>query len=118
MSFRDSSPGLYALYPKAEELEHRILKYIESEPFKKLRMDFFHQENEGKKKRFRRFFSPIPSFLERGIFFGRSLTRLSFISSEIIEENSYYLFEDAQFEEAHIRVHFTATDLDSGKEVL
>ena len=108
--------GLYALNPKADEVENRLLEYIESDPFKKLRMDFFHQESEKKIKRRRRFLSPIPGLLERGIFVGRSLTRLSFISPEIIQENSYYLFGESRFQESRIPMYITATDLDSGTE--
>ena len=94
--------ALYTLNPEAKELEERLLEYIDSEPFKKLRMDFFHQETEAKKKPRRRFFFPIPSLLERGLFVGRSLTRLSFVSPEVIQENSDYLFGESHFQQCKI----------------
>lgn len=108
--------ALYALNPKAKELEKRLLEYIESEPFKKLRMNFFQQETEKREKPRRRFLFPVPSLLERGIFIGRSLTRLSFISPEIIQENSRFLFGESRFEESHIPMYITTTDLTSGTE--
>ena len=108
--------GLYALEPNAEKLEDFILQYLSSEVFKKLKIDFFLQQNDQKEKPRRRFLPPISSFLEKGIFFGRSLTRLSFVSPEIIRENSHYLFGDSQFKDSKIPVYFTATNMKSGKE--
>ena len=109
--------GLYALDPSARRLEKLIIEYIESAPFKKLRFDFFNQQSEMSKP-VKRFLPPIPSLLEKGIFFGRSLSRLSFIHPEIVEENSYHLFGESQCQESRIPVHFTATDLNSGTEVI
>ena len=108
--------ALYALNPNAKELEKRLLEYIESEPFKKLRMNFFQQETEKREKPRRRFLFPIPSLLERGIFIGRSLTRLSFVSPEVIQENSRYLFGGSRLEESRIPIYITTTDLASGME--
>jgi len=108
--------GLYALNPRAEDLEDRVLAYLESEPFKKFRMDSFSRESEKKDTLTRRFLPPISNFLERGIFFGKSLTRLSFISSEIVRENGFYLFGESSFQESRIPLHVVATDMDSGTE--
>lgn len=108
--------GLYALNPKADGLEDRILQYLGSEPFKKFRMDSFHRESEKKDTSARRFIPIMPNFLERGIFFGKSLTRLSFISSEVVRENSVYLFGESSFQESRIPLHLIATDMDSGTE--
>ena len=128
--------GLYALNPRADGLEDRILNYLESEPFKKFRMDSFLRESEKKdtsgrenKKKdtsrresekkdtsAKRFIPLMPNFLEKGIFFGKSLTRLSFISSEVVRENSFYLFGESSFQESRIPLHLVATDMDSGTE--
>jgi len=108
--------GLYALNPRAEDMEDRILKYLESEEFKKFRMDSFRRESEKKDISLKRFIPLIPNLLERGIFFGKSLTRLSFISSEIVKENSLYLFGESSFQESRIPLYVVATDMDSGTE--
>lgn len=110
--------GLYALNPKADSLEDRILKYLESEPFKKFRMDYFRRESENKDTSPKRFMPLMPNFLEKGIFFGKSLTRLSFISSEVVHENISSLFGEKSFQESRIPLHLVATDMDSGKECI
>ncbi|MEW5803313.1 MAG: patatin-like phospholipase family protein [bacterium] len=110
--------ALYALNPKADELEERILDYIDSGPFKKFRMDSFLRESVKENKPRKRLMPFIPGFLERGIFFGRSLTRLSFISPEVVRENSSYLFGESGFQESRIPLHLVATDMDAGSECI
>lgn len=108
--------GLYALNPKAGDLEDRVLTYLESELFKKLRIDSFQRDNTKEDKPKRRRFPSMPGFLEKGIFFGRSLTRLSLISPETVQENSRYLFGESAFPESRIPLYLTATDVESGTE--
>jgi len=113
--------GLYALDPRAERLEKRVLEYLESEPFRKLRIDSFHQDKaKENSNRSRRWLLPlIPTgFLEKGIFLSRSLTRLSFISPDIVRENSRYLFGDSKFHESRIPLYLIATDIGSGTEAI
>lgn len=113
--------GLYALDPRADSLEKRVLEYLESEPFKKLRIDSFIREGaEESGNKPRKWLLPVipTGLLEKGIFFSRSLTRLSFISPDVVRENSSYLFGEARFQESRIPLYLVATDIESGTEII
>ncbi|MGA1868570.1 MAG: patatin-like phospholipase family protein [bacterium] len=107
--------GLYALNPNALSIEAQIQKYLADEVFIKTKMEFLQNpglENGGG------FFYRFGKYIKKKVFYSLSLIKMAFISQEIVEENSRYLFGDNRFNDTKIPFCAVASDINKAEEVI
>ena len=107
---------MYAANPDIALLNERMLEYLQSDIFKKSRLDLIveHKENIEGEGLFYRF-----SYLARKkLFFTLAMSKLSFVSPQTRDSSLEFLLPDINLEETRIPVATVALDLISGKEVV
>jgi NTE family protein len=97
-----------------DALETRIRDVLSSEEFKKGRLKFL---KETKKERSGLFFS-VANLVRRGIFFGMSNLRPSFLSAQELAGSLEAIVPDTEIEELTTSFAAVALDIRTGEEVL
>lgn len=115
-SFGAIAGALYAQQPKADEVRERVIRFLNSEAFRRTKIFFIKKHYEEKKNS--SFIDNFKTYLQKGIFWGISLQRTSFISEQDFLAHISVLFEDTKIEETAIPFLAVATDLTHGKEVV
>ncbi|HET6370683.1 MAG TPA: patatin-like phospholipase family protein [Nitrospiria bacterium] len=108
--------AMYAQIPDAANLQKRVTSFLNGPKFKRAKIFFIKKHYEEEKRV--GFIWNLKTYLKRGIFFGISLQKTSFISERDFLENIHGLFEDKNIEETAIPFIVVATDLVQGNEVV
>lgn len=106
--------GAYAAGRDVETLESRVRTVLESDEFQNNRLKFL---KETKRNKGRLFFS-VANLVRRGIFFGLSSLRESFLSAEEIARSLETIVPDVSLEELPLPFCAVALDIRSAEEVL
>jgi NTE family protein len=106
--------GAYAALADAEMVEARVREVLNSESFRKNRLQFL---KETRAQRGGLFFS-MANLVRRGIFFGVSNLRPSFLSAEAFASSMEAMIPDGEIEELPIIYGAVALDIESAEEVL
>ena len=106
--------GAYAANRDVEALESKVRSVLGSDQFQNNRLKFL---KETKREKGRLFFS-VANLVRRGIFFGMSSLRESFISAEEIARSLEAIVPDVSLEELSIPFCAVALDIRSAEEVV
>jgi NTE family protein len=106
--------GAFAATRDASAVETRVHEVLGSEAFGKSRLKFLKETKEQKGG----LFFSVANLVRRGIFFGLSNLRESFISAEEIAHSLEAIIPDVQIEELDRPFGAVALDLQSADEVL
>ncbi len=104
--------AIYALNPSAEELESRIIGYLNSEAIEILNMEMFKDADK------QTFVSRMFDHIKQTYIYSLSRTRISLISEESMDKIINALLPDKQVNETVIPFAAVATDLIRGTEVV
>ena len=105
--------ALYALRPDIGWVERRLMQALQSDAFKRMRLELL-EEREGGTKLGRRLFH-----LARRIYvLQRETTRLGLVSDKVIDDFVAAAIPDARAEEARIPFAAVAVDLVTGEDVV
>ncbi|MBI3805093.1 MAG: patatin-like phospholipase family protein [Nitrospirae bacterium] len=115
-SFGAIAGAMYAQYPNADLVRRRVCDYLRSESFRKTKLFFIKKHYEEEKRT--SFIKNLKSYLQKGIFWGISLRRSSFISEQDYIDHISRLFEEKGIEETVIPFFAVAADLAYGNEVV
>jgi NTE family protein len=107
--------ALYAITPDANEVEKRILEYLESDTFHKTRFDLLAQVSSGSRLSL---LERVSAFLKKEFILTLALSRPCLIPREQVRENLAFLFNDIHIEETRIPFAAVATDLETGEGVV
>ncbi len=108
--------GLYAQQPDAELVIAKVKEFLESPRFRRARVFFLkkhYQEEKGTG-----FIQSLKTYLKRGIFFGISLQKESFIKEQDFVESINGLLEEKGIESCLLPFYAVATELVEGTEVI
>jgi len=106
--------GAYAATRNAEELERKVRGVLSGEEFKKNRLNFLR---ESKQQRGGLLFS-MANLVRKGIFYGVSTLRPSFLSAEAFARSFDTVLPDESIENLPIRFGAVALDIESAHEVV
>lgn len=106
--------GAYAALGDIAEVESRIMGLLRSDEFRKTRLSFLR---ESKRSRGGLFFS-VTNFLRRGIVYGVSTMRPSFLSAEEFARSLGKVLPDVEISTTPIRFAASAVDLEAAHEVV
>ncbi|HXV77621.1 MAG TPA: patatin-like phospholipase family protein [Candidatus Polarisedimenticolaceae bacterium] len=106
--------GAYAAIGDVGLLEQRVREVLESDEFRKNRLQFL---KETRAQRGGLFFS-MANLVRRGIFFGVSNLRPSFLSAEEFANSMEAMIPDEQIEELPIVFGAVALDIQSAEEIV
>ncbi len=106
--------GAYAANPDSALLESRVRRVLGSEEFRKNRLSFLR---ETKRERRSLLFS-VTSLVRRGIFFGISNMRPSFLSAEEFASSMAEILPDVSIESLELPFGAVCLDLEAAEEVL
>ena len=115
-SFGSIAGALYAQQPKADQVREQVVRFLNSAAFRRTKIFFIKKHYEEKKNT--SFIDNFKTYLQKGIFWGISLQRTSFISEQDFLAHISVLFDDKKIEETAIPFVAVATDLTNGKEVI
>jgi NTE family protein len=110
----------YAAFPNARKVHEAFLRFIYSEQFPIDRFDFFRDPLSAEEVE-EPLPGPIQQFkkaVQRGVFYGSSVVRRSFVPEEDFRKGIEMLLPDLKIEQLSIPFVAVATDLSSGHEVL
>jgi NTE family protein len=106
--------GVYATTGSALETERRFLEFADSAEFRRRAFDFIRearQERHG-------FFASTSALIRRGIFYGYSFYRVSFMSAESLAHNINMLLPEVDIADTRVPFAAVAADLVTGEEVI
>lgn len=108
--------AMYAVNPRVKPLQERILEYLQSDAFRKARLDFVVErkdkvDGEG-------IFYRFSQLARKKIFFTLAMTMVSFVSQETRDKSLEFLLPDIDIEETKLPFAAIALDLNSGNEVV
>jgi NTE family protein len=106
--------AMYAIQPDVQHLQNKMFHFLKGPAFKKIRFEFLKRDHQEVQKA--GLFSRVKSSLKRGIFYGISFNRQSYISEEEIAEIIGYLVDDIVIEKSKIPLLMNAMDLRTGQE--
>lgn len=106
--------SMYAAKPHTAPLQQRFLAYLDSELFKKARLDLVEKETVEGEGLFYRF----SQIARRQIYFTLAMSRSAFVSQEVTDETIAFLIPDIQVEQTRLPFAASALDLHSAKEVV
>jgi NTE family protein len=106
--------GAYAATRDIEELERKVRIRLDSEEFKKTKVKFL---KESKQQRGGLLFS-VANLVRKGIFYGVSSMRPSFLSAEAFATSFETILPEEPIESLPIRFGAVALDIESGHEVV
>jgi len=109
--------ALYALEPDAEKVRKKFLHFMRSKDFRGAKMGFL-QSAKKDLKGMSGFMDSISRTFRRTLFYGISLTNLSFLPDEVLQHNVKMLIPDVDFSACKIPFACAATDLKSGEVVV
>ena len=115
-SFGSIVGAMYAQNPAILPLQEKVLAFLKSEAFRRTKIFFIKRHYEEKKNK--NFMANLKTYLQKGIFWGISLQRTSFISEEVFLSQMGQLLEDKKVEDSVIPFVAVATDLTNGVEVV
>ncbi|NKE71417.1 patatin-like phospholipase family protein [Candidatus Manganitrophus noduliformans] len=115
-SFGAIAGAMYAQHPNADQVRQRACDYLSSESFRRTKLFFIKRHYEEEKRA--TFITNLKSYLQKGIFWGISLRRSSFISEQDYVAHISRLFDDKGIEETVIPFLAVAADLAHGREVV
>jgi len=108
--------AMYAQTPSVRGLHERVLSFLFSPHFKRTKIFFIKKHYEEEKRV--GFIWNLKTYLQRGIFFGISLQKNSFISERDFLENLSRLFDDKDIEDTVIPFMAVSADLIQGREIV
>jgi len=108
--------AMYAADPRVAPLRERMLAYLQSDPFRKARLDFVIErkdrvDGEG-------LFYRFSQLARRKIFFTLAMSMLSFVSQETRDQSLEFLLPEINIEKTKLPFAAIALDLVSGEEVV
>ncbi len=115
-SFGSIVGAMYAQNPAILPLKERVLAFLKSEAFRRTKIFFIKRHYEEKKNK--SFMTNLKTYLQKGIFFGISLQRPSFISEDVFLSQMAELLEDKPIEKTIIPFVAVATDLTNATEIV
>ncbi len=110
--------SLYAFSLQSKYAIEQFRRYLESREFEKTNLGFLKDQDDEDGLSLEGIFQRFTHFVQKGIFYGRSLTKAGPISQEKFARTVNLLLEDAEIEQAKISVGIVALDLKSGREVV
>ncbi len=107
--------GMYAARPQADLLRKQFESYLESDLFRKSRLDFAidREQVEGDGLFYR-----YSQFARKKIFLTLSMTKLAFVSQETADKSFAFLLPDIDIEQMTLPFAVSALDLHSCREVV
>ncbi|MFY9268642.1 MAG: patatin-like phospholipase family protein [Candidatus Manganitrophaceae bacterium] len=115
-SFGAIAGAMYAQHPNAAEVRRKVCSYLDSAEFRRTKLFFIKRHYEEEKRS--SFINNLKSYLQKGIFWGISLRRSSFISEQDYVYHIGRLFEEKGVEETVIPFIAVAADLAGGNPVV
>lgn len=115
-SFGSIVGAMYAQNPAIASLQKKVVAFLKSATFRRTKIFFIKRHYEEKKNK--SFMTNLRAYLQKGIFFGISLQRTSFISEDVFLSQMAQLLEDKNIEETVIPFVAVATDLTNAAEVV
>ena len=106
--------GVYATTASAAETERRFLGFARSGEFRRRAFDFIREARKESKG----LLSSTSGLIRRGIFYGYSLYKVSFISAESIAHNINSLLPDERIENTRVPFAAVAADIQNAAEVI
>ncbi|ANM31929.1 hypothetical protein ABI59_23735 [Acidobacteria bacterium Mor1] len=106
--------GAFAAAGNVDQCEHQVREIVTSERFKKSRLSFLQ---ESKKASGGLMYS-VRSLVKKGVFYGVSSMRSSFLSAEDFASDIAAVVPDIPLADTQIPFAAVALDLDEGEEVL
>ncbi|MDX2495416.1 MAG: patatin-like phospholipase family protein [Desulfuromusa sp.] len=108
--------AMYATNPDLKLLRQQMIAYLQSDIFKKARLDFVVErknepEGEG-------LFYRFSQLARKKIFFAAAMTMVSFVSQETRDKSLGFLLSDTNIEDTRLPFATVALDLISGKEIV
>lgn len=107
---------MYAANPDIARLNERMLEYLQSDIFKKSRLDLIVEQKENIEGE--GLFYRFSHLARKKLFFTLAMSKLSFVSSQTRDNSLEFLLPDIDLEETKIPVATVALDLISGKEII
>jgi len=108
--------AMYAQNPDALQLENRVLDFLNSAAFRQTKIFFIKRHFEEKKSK--SFMTNVKSYLQKGIFWGVSLQKTSFITEDNFLAQIDEVLDAGLIEDTVIPFCAVATDLTNGQEVV
>ncbi len=105
--------ALYAIHASADEVERRLLEYVEGPLYRQQKFEFL-KERSAEKRTGR--ISSLARYLKRGFLFGLSLARGSFVSEAEVRRTLELFVSHGSLAETRIPFFPVAVDLVSGRE--
>ena len=106
--------GVYATTRNAATTIQRFRDFSNSSAFKRARFDFLKESREAGPRLLYNFMSLV----KKGIFYSFSMAKTSWISAQQFEHDINALLDDVAIENTPIPFTATATDINTGEEVL
>lgn len=106
--------GAFAALNDIGEVERRVRRLLASDEFRRTRLQFL---KETKRSRGSLLFS-VTNLVRRGVFYGFSTMRPSFLSAEEFVRSIGRILPDVAIEKTAIRFAASAVDLEAGEEVV
>lgn len=107
--------AMYAVEPKAEAVEARVVEFFTGPEFRKLRFDVLRgRRAEGTQT----FMATFSAYLRKSLFYGLSLTKQSFIARDAYLKNFDELLPDIDTSKTRIPFGAVAGDLVTGRRRL
>lgn len=108
--------AMYAVDPRIEPLQDKIVEFFQSDTFRKARLDFVVErknrvDGEG-------LFFRFSQLARKKIFFTLAMTMISFVSQETRDKSLEFLLPDINIEDTKLPFAAIALDLESGAEVV
>jgi NTE family protein len=108
--------AMYAANPQIDPLHDRLIEYLQSDIFRKARLDFVVErkdkvDGEG-------LFFRFSQLARRKIFFTLAMTMISFVSQDTRDKSFEFLLPDINIEDTKLPFAAIALDLISCKEVI
>lgn len=106
--------GAYAALTDVAEVERRVRKLLTSDEFKRVRLKFL---TETKRSRGSLMFS-VTNLVRKGVFYGLSTMRPSFLSAEEFVGSISRILPDVEVSKMPVRFAAIAVDLEAAEEVV
>lgn len=100
--------GMYAINPNADEIRSKILGFFTGKDFNLTNVDFINSTRSDEEKGLLR---RVAQTVRKSIFYGISLTRLSYLSIDMLEKEVGMLVPDIEIGETRLPFSCGATDL-------
>jgi NTE family protein len=102
--------GMYAINPDAESVRAKLLGFFNSRDFQALRVDFTELTKTDERRGILR---RLAHTMRKSIFFGISITSLSYLSEEVLAKEIGLLIPDIDISQTKIPFSCGATDLNN-----